>query len=88
MGDKGDFPNNLKKLMDPKGFSQRELSVISEVSMSYVNELYNQKIPGSAKKQGQVVTGLIKLFKLKDLAAPSLETKDVFPNGTKHNPIS
>jgi len=74
--------------MDPNGFYQKDLSNISGVSMSSINDLYNQKIAGSAKIQGKIVTGLKKLFKKEDLTPPSLETKDVFPNGTKHNPIN
>ncbi|WP_408042352.1 helix-turn-helix domain-containing protein [Tenacibaculum litopenaei] len=87
MSKKNKYPNNLKEIMDSNGFSQKDLSIASKVSMSYINELYNEKAPGSAKIQGKVVTGLKKLYKKEELSFTTLETKTVFPNGTKHNPI-
>lgn len=74
------FSNKVKDTIDKHGINQAELAKFSNKSITTINKLYNQLIPGNASTQGAIVTGLNKA--LKELEVETrYTTKEIFPHG-------
>ena len=54
--------NLVKKILEDGGFTQRELSEKSEVSLATINQVCNQKIDVSPRTKSKILKGLNQLI--------------------------